>query len=423
MSAGTEGKPVWTWVATIAFVTFAVRFTAVLSGGHYLSQSYHEENHEVIRVAIALATSGSISDPFVSLSTGPTAHVSPGYPVLLSVVFRLFGTGSHGELAKAALACLISAMQYALLPLITSLLAIPVEVGLKAGLLGACLPIDWAIESLGESEANLAGVLLIVLVALTAKTHQQRYLSRRDAVLRGFLWGIASLFSAALLAVGVGLTVVGLALRTGTVRSRLRLGGYVATGILVALAPWGLRNWRELGYPVLTRSNLGLEMYVSNNDLAAPALAENMQSLEAFHPTFNADVAAELRDEGEVRFNDRYLRRAIAWIKANRLRFVILTLDRIAHFWLGTYSGATARQVVVCLLTLGGFSGLIMLWAENKRMTWILWTVQLTFPLIYYFVQTSPRYRYPVNWVALIGTVYAFSRFAGKQQERNTRCG
>ena len=55
------------------------------------------EHTEVINVATSLATHGTFADAYGA--TGPTAHTSPLYPILLSLIFRLFGTGVPGELS------------------------------------------------------------------------------------------------------------------------------------------------------------------------------------------------------------------------------------------------------------------------------------------------------------------------------------
>ena len=53
---------------------------------------------------------------------------------------------------------------------------------------------------------------------------------------------------------------------------------------------------------------------------------------------------------------------------------------------------------------------------KDRAAAWVLWTVELTFPLIYYLVQTSPRYRYPIYWVSLLGSVYAVSRLLRRRR-------
>jgi hypothetical protein len=75
-------------------VAFAVRMVLI-----FATHSYRDaELSEVVRVATSLAQHGTFADAF-GPGTGPTAHVSPAYPILLSLIFRAFGTGASGELA------------------------------------------------------------------------------------------------------------------------------------------------------------------------------------------------------------------------------------------------------------------------------------------------------------------------------------
>ncbi len=408
VDSGRAAKPAWAWVAAILLLALGVRFGAVISSGQYVYRTY-SERYESDRVGTALATSGSFSDPFIS-PTGPTAHLSPGYPVLLGAVLRVFRNGARRELAKEFLGCLITAVQYALLVLIAPVLGMPAEVGCVAGLLGACLPLDWTVETAGDSEATLVGALLILLVAATANAWRNQAVTARLGFSHGVMWGAGGLFSPAVLAVEAGLTVSALVFCRKGLPDRLRFVACLALGTLIALAPWGIRNWTQLGYPVLTRSNLGLELYVSNNDLAASSLFQNMLSMDTYHPTFNSSVAEQVRKQGEIAFNRRYFRLAVGWIKAKPARFAELTLERVGGFWFGWYDDSAIRLSLLGLVTLGGFAGLTMLWWKDRAAAWVLWTVELTFPLIYYLVQTSPRYRYPIYWISLLGSVYAVSR-------------
>src|SRR5216684_1072972 len=53
---------------------------------------------EVEHVAMSLARDGSFGSPY-RIPTGPTAHVAPIYPFVLSFAYRLFGTGIEAEWA------------------------------------------------------------------------------------------------------------------------------------------------------------------------------------------------------------------------------------------------------------------------------------------------------------------------------------
>jgi hypothetical protein len=71
----------------IFVLAFAVRIALL-----YTTRSYLEEEHsEVTNVASSLASGRGFASAY--WNTGPTAHTSPLYPLLLSLVYRSFGTG------------------------------------------------------------------------------------------------------------------------------------------------------------------------------------------------------------------------------------------------------------------------------------------------------------------------------------------
>src|ERR1700693_6309535 len=69
---------------------------------------------EMENIAKSLALHGTFADPYI-LPTGPTAHTAPGYPILLGLIFLLFGTGAAGETMSRIASAIGSSIQYALL--------------------------------------------------------------------------------------------------------------------------------------------------------------------------------------------------------------------------------------------------------------------------------------------------------------------
>jgi len=120
------------------------------------------ERYELERVALALAAGQGFANPY-SLATGPTAHVSPGYPIILSQIYRLFGTGIPAELVKQLLACAVTALQCALIPTVARILGFTTITGLTAGTLSALLPLKFQTETTGDWEANYTALALLLL--------------------------------------------------------------------------------------------------------------------------------------------------------------------------------------------------------------------------------------------------------------------
>src|SRR5579863_5121711 len=85
---------------------------------------YHDlARYELERTAISLAQTGVYGNPYF-LPTGPTAHVSPGYTLILASLFRMFGTGTAAEIVKELLSSAVSSLGIALLPAVASALSL-----------------------------------------------------------------------------------------------------------------------------------------------------------------------------------------------------------------------------------------------------------------------------------------------------------
>src|SRR5438309_935112 len=95
-------------------LAFSVRLTYIL-----LKQTYLEPGAaEMERAAACLANHGFLGNVYAA-DSGPSAHVAPLYPWLLSVLYRLVGSESWaGRLAQELAATAISSLTIALLPVI-----------------------------------------------------------------------------------------------------------------------------------------------------------------------------------------------------------------------------------------------------------------------------------------------------------------
>jgi len=162
---------------------------------------------------------------------------------------------------------------------------------------------------------------------------------------------------------------------------------------IVVIAPWAARNWLVLQAPIFLRDNFGLELFLSNNDLAGPreddAEAERYQR---WHPGSNPAVAAELAREGEPKYFGRLQSEALHWIRRHPGRFLDLALARIGMWW--------ASSWLVAGISLLAFVGL---WIHRRTTAGkAALAGLLIFPVPYYLIQFNPRYAYPVLWLAAL---------------------
>jgi len=359
----------------------------------------HETGYEPLALADSLATRGAYADPFLSQPTGPSAHFAPGFPLLVAGLILHWGDGPTGALALKWAWVVALGLQLALLPFLARALGMdPLTGALAAALwLFTALPVHhmW--------ETSYAAITISVLSwAMYAINH--RRLSFRRVLLIGGLWGLLLLIQPGVLLV----LFLWLFILDVSWQKRLVL---LAVAILT-IAPWLARNYRVFGRPVYLRDNLGLELAVSNNGCSSFAFEPFRRCFETNHPNVDIDEATRVSHEGEVEYNSRRLREALAWIAGHPRRFALLTAERFAAFWLpppipgvpDTYHWQ--QSLIVSGMTALSIPGMLALWRKQRQSAEILFCWLVAFPPIYYFVQFNPRYREPILWISFLCACY-----------------
>lgn len=372
--------------------------------------------NEAVSIALSLHRTGSFANPFC-VATGPTAHCSPLFPLVVSWIFDLFGTGLAGGAVRCLLIIVLFSALYASLPTLAALLRLPVESGFIAGMLGTVLLLYRATEVWNGRDEAFSGLVLAGGLVVTLRIWERHALLWRYAILWGALWGTALYTLPSLLPVGLLLLL--LTWRECRVRGigrRAVWSGLALLSIGVVALPWAVRNRRQLGAWVFTRDNLGLELYVSNADRAQPDATWNQQAgwFDEVHPNANTAVARRVRDMGEPAFNRDCLNRAMNWITSHPRRFAELTAARTALFWFGSPRrpwSAVLRTAVLVLAILG----LRRLRHDGLRQPLVLFlAVWIAYPLVYYVVQYSDRYASVIGWSLLLPAGYGiWQRYRG----------
>jgi hypothetical protein len=385
-------------------------------------------SQEAVHLAHSFAWRGEIADPFRSGPTGPSAHVSPGYPVFAGTLLRWTGESGEGDRTLRRAAWVATAIQISILPFVTIALGIGVLPGVLAALcwIVADFPTypDWEV-----SYASLLTVLATIVFLRIIKNP-----TTGGFLTLGCVLGLLLLFSSGALFVVASWQCAILWIW------RRRLSPPVLAAIFLPfllLAPWAIRNRQLLSAWIPLRSNLGLELFVSNHDGAEYSHHLNLKSqlFARLHPNLSPAEAAQVRDLGEVRYNSIRLEAAIRWIESHPLQFLTLTAKRIFYFWFPSEEGslmtdllAPRRRVERAAIygaTMLSIPGLILLRRRKQTPAFrvmISWMV--LFPMVYYLVQFIDRYRAPILWATLIMAGYTgvtiFSRvtayFAGDRK-------
>jgi hypothetical protein len=377
------------WCAAIFLLGVAVRVPLVL-----MTHSRELARVEPVNIAVSLATRGTYADAY-GKDTGPTAHCAPLHPILLSALISVFGTGASGSLAVSVAASMAASLAFALLPALAVAAGVGAAAGIVGGLGGALLPINFWSQTTGTFDAPFTALALVVLLVLSCRIWDNGLFTTRDGALFGVASGIGCLINPAL----VQVTLLWAILAFLRFQARLQVLRFLLLSgacFLCTVAPWAIRNYEVLGSPIWTRSNFWLEVQVSNNDLATPSLESNIPSFSHMHPYLAPAERTRVRVMGELAYNRAKRREALDWVASHKAQFALLTVEHFRLFWFPvmkrpwqTYSESA--------LTLLGLVGLAVILARGGAAAWSIGAAFASYPIVYYLIEVSPRYRLPIE--------------------------
>ncbi|MEM7310246.1 MAG: hypothetical protein AAF682_26460 [Planctomycetota bacterium] len=369
--------------------------------------------HEPASLADALLRGDGLADPF-GRDTGPSGWLPPIYPALVAACMWLFGGVTAGAAwALYGVQSVASALTAPLLLLLGRRLGAP-----GAGRLAAWawvlhpLAIWYAVHKVWDTALVAAGMTGFAVLLLGSGRAPGR---GRTAVL-GAAFGLLLLLNPAPVGI-LPAVLLYLAPERPWTRALPRAAAFVAATALVC-SPWMARNLVVLGTPGL-RSNLGVELYVGNNDLA------DGQHRFEYHPGWTDAETERLRELGEAEYSSACGRQALDWIRANPGRFASLTLTRARIVWLGelplwdrrTFFGTTsaedpkswARWVLHLVGGVLGALGALRLARRSPEHAFLVGSLVL-FPLPYYVIHVLERYRFPVEpYLLLLAAAFVLS--------------
>ena len=437
----TEGRRWFTSPWMIFCAAFGLRVAVILIGHTYkvrTDQANFNFGFEAGRIARSVATGHGYANPFNGVS-GPTAWLTPLYPLLMAAAFKLFGVYSRG----AALALLVvdSAFSAAVAPAVYEIAErcfdargiarrgskYAAPVALWSAWLWAVYPaaLQYAIHWIWEMSLTVCLFSWAVVVALRLRgvgEEEQEVGSRKQEVESrkyglwvglGVLWGLIALSNASLLLClpAMMIWVAWPELRRWRISLRT-VGGAVLTTVMFAavLAPWVARNERVLHALVLTRDNFGVELYNSSlpsNDGLPWGTAM---------PLWQGDPVFKVYERmGEVKFAQMRQKEAIANLRARPGLFVRWTVGRFFFFWDGTPHPANGhavmeylRQLSYSFISACGLLGLALMLRRRVEGVGLFALTFLLVPLVYYLVTVQPRFRHPIEPLIAVLAVYLF---------------
>jgi 4-amino-4-deoxy-L-arabinose transferase-like glycosyltransferase len=375
--------------------------------------------NETGNIAFSLAQGHGFSSPWWQ-ETGATAWLTPVYPWIVSVLYRLFGIHTpHAFYAVVLVDICFSAATCMPIYFIGKKVA---GSGVAAGAtwLWAIFPNAILIPYEWVWDTSLSALLMATILWATLELAES---SRwRDWILYGALWGFALMTNPAL-----GSTLPILLGWAAYRRMRdVKLSAarpLVALGIaILCCVPWTVRNYIAFHKFVPLRSNFPLELWLGNND----NFDENSQIVPPADPT-REEIRKYIR-MGETAFMAEKWRSATTFVRTHPRLEAVLWTQRFVATWTGAERPVEGLEdaesnlvrvvlIVNFLVALGGAAGIVVLIRRPSAYAFPLAAIPLLYPVVYYATHTSLRYRHPIDPVLLtlvsVGVARLFTRHRG----------
>jgi 4-amino-4-deoxy-L-arabinose transferase-like glycosyltransferase len=362
-------------------------------------QWFYSRGIELGTLAQSLVAGQGLSSPFGG-STGPTALLAPGYPAVIAVLFRIFGSFTFAAAIAVMLMQVLFSVMTVLLIMQVGQRCFSSRTATLAGVFWAVsLPLLWMPEIFWET--CLSTLLLMGMIALALRCEQKPRMSLW--ALMGAYCGLAALVNPALLTALLAL----LGWAAWQTRKALKYSPLLGLlFLLTVFAPWPIRNARALGAFIPLRSTVGLELWMGNRAGATGFLDESV------FPLFNKGEYNQYVAKGEAAYMSEKSALARAYMRAHPAEFLRLSGVRVARFWsgAGTREGSPIFALHAVLTTALGGMGVWRLWQRRHfRLAALFLLPLMFFPLPYYITHAEFRYRLVVDPLLTLLGAYAVS--------------
>ena len=361
---------------------------------------------ETGRIARSLAEGKGFASPFFA-DTGPTAWLTPVFPLLLAGIFKIFGIYTKASaLAILGLDCVFSALTCIPVYLIAKK-QFGERTAFWSGWVWAFFPysIFFAADFIWATTLStlLFAILFLVVLHLQESSRISHWIGF------GVLAGFAALNDPIVMA---ALPFLGAWCWYRRYRSGAR---WLAPGIAAVLAvsvtvsPWFIRNCQTFGKFIPFRGNLGFEFYCGNNQDSWH------WDPPGYHPSDSEQEWREYQQLGEAGYMARKRQQAFAFIGSHRKLYVTMTLRRVLYMWTGFWSFGERYlkeepfdypNIAFCTaLTVLTWLGIRRALREGVQVTPYV-IVFLFFPLVYYLTHPEDYYRRPIDPLFVVLSVY-----------------
>jgi hypothetical protein len=371
--------------------------------------------NENVNIALAFQRGEGFSNPFSAGPSGPTAHASPIYPLILGAVYSIFGTSATGSLAVLVLTTAVWALQCAFVQLFASLHGVA-QAGTIAAFVLAIPPFHGALLRGGEAftAATIAGSACLFSVILARRGGMPHFF------LLGGLMAVGTLLNPATIVIWAAWSCL-LVYRTG-LRAFMKVLLPVALIFLIPVGAWTARNFVVFRHLIFVRDNMGLELAASYNDCALTVMSPlyHPACYTPFHPNTDPNTARALIANGEYEFYEMCKREAKKWILAHPMQSVAITAGHVFYFWFPLERAGTESLIDgigMSIVTM--FSLLGIFWRGTDGFK-IAVSGAASFSLVYSLFRAVPRFRYPVLWITVLLAVIGIEAWISKRRRVTT---
>lgn len=374
---------------------------------------------EAGRLARSLATGAGFSSPMPEPS-GPSALLPLGYPLLLSILFRLFGVYTAG----AAAAALILNILFSTLTCAGVYLLGQRIFGRPTGILASAIlalhPVSIWYAATTIWDTTLLAFALVVAMVSVYWLPEVPSLPRMAGT--GVILGLVAWINPAPIPFYAALAfLLWRWLRARSLHATVRVAVLSASCLLV-YAPWMVRNLLEVGL-LTPRTGSGLSLRIGNTERMWKAATGAYD--DTCYPSDSPEESSLFHELGEVGYDLRCQRLAMAFIRQNPGKFAQLSWFKFRAWWFGL--GMTSVVTPVSGLTTPAQQRLIA-WS-TPALRWLVAFVLvalllvgcivsigksipagpvialvLIYPVPYYFFFASQRYRFPIEpFLVLLG--------------------
>jgi len=373
---------------------------------------------EMERTAACFVNNGYFGDPYrPDVTTGPSAHIAPGYAAFLALIYTQFGTGTTGHNVQAVCSIFIMGIAISLLVPLGKKLFHSAWVGWMAAIAMSLLPLSINfLQVLGQWDQHISLLIAHLYLLLMLELHESQWQSWQKTLLFGIFTGGIILVNPQFALVAALFGILEIAIQRHRRNTIVKLAIAAILAILM-ITPWTLRNHRELGAWYFIRSNAGLEMWLGNRDEANGfshfTSDDDIHSpFRQLHPLYSDVTFAKYVTFGEKKFMHDRRAEAEEWIRTHPERFAELCLIRARLFWFPPprmWSANKAgrftpelRSIMYCTINTFAIFGWLLLFRQAWRKAFIVATCLIGLSLAYYMLHVEIRYLFPLHGICVL---------------------